>query len=272
MRPSSRATTEPLRHLFVRLRWRCRAGMLYVPSSDELAQYVGSNTLMTIANNVFVEVWYAAVRGFVIALAQMHVCLARLPREDRGRRFWLGYVPIKLLSGFFVPLLTRKIVVDLFLTQRLAFGMSGMTLFYDTVAKGNGFAVTPLDCLNGVADEDLCLVLHENATVRADGAGTGCQTTHPDVARDPVQTRHVRCRSILILICRVWQSTRSPTASRGRRLRSGGRGMMFSTAARITGCGRRRRVTLPDDPTVASPGYPVPPLPPRAPEMHAAKT
>ena len=76
------------------------------------------------------------------------------------RRFWF-YLVLKILLGALSALCMRKLVADMILIRFFGFGISPMMTAVDPLFSGLASA-TPLDCLTGVADADVCLSLHES--------------------------------------------------------------------------------------------------------------
>ena len=125
--------------------------------------YFGSEVVGMLIMNLTIEMTYVMVRGLLIALAQAAVTLSHLPRGAHELCFWIKYLPIKIALGVFGSLFVRKLVVELFLGRMLQCGM--VYPLHPLFPQVYNQSVSILDCLNGLADEQACMTLHENATL-----------------------------------------------------------------------------------------------------------
>lgn len=138
------------------------ANSVGLTTNETFADLSGSETISMVASNISYEMLYVIFRGGLIAAAQAMVALSHVPKPTPWR-FWLAYLPLKLVLGSFGSLLIRKLFSDLFLVRKLGMGMSALSPLSDGVYRQldpNGISI--LDCLGGNADEDVCMNLHKN--------------------------------------------------------------------------------------------------------------
>ena len=126
-----------------------------------------SQVVAQMSDNITIEMWYVMCRGLIVSMAQATVTLSHLEKGQATLCFWTKYLPIKLGLGIFGSLIVRKLLTDLFLVRTMAFGLVPLTTFFDAGYGTPALAdhVTVIDCLNGVADESVCMTMHENATL-----------------------------------------------------------------------------------------------------------
>lgn len=141
--------------------------LLALPSS-----YIGrtgmdaTSVLAKLVGNRVLQMIYAIVRGILVAAAQASVCFSHLPRPVPAR-FYL-YLIIKLSLGCFVTAIVYQVVIQACLVALLGCNSSfnGPHFESNWIRSGLGHP-TLTGCLAGTGDGDVCMNLHQNATVMA---------------------------------------------------------------------------------------------------------